>query len=107
MDNMLVELEFACPVGDAARSTDGIRVLAVHFQRHSNPAHATDHGRPKRAGTPLAEARAEQDLKVNVQAEQEIEAILRHLEYQNMMLIALVEKLDADKPSGATIDAKP
>jgi uncharacterized membrane protein len=46
-----------------------------------------------------AEARAEYDLAVNVRAEQEIEAVLRHLEYQNSMLIAMVQKL------GINIDA--
>ena len=39
-----------------------------------------------------AEARAEYDLEVNVKAEQEIEAILYHLEYQNNILIAMLEK---------------
>jgi uncharacterized membrane protein len=39
------------------------------------------------------EARAENDLEVNVRAEQEIETILRHLEYQNTLLIAMVQKL--------------
>lgn len=41
-----------------------------------------------------AELRAEHDLEVNVKAEEEIEVILRHLEYQNALLIALVKKLD-------------
>ena len=40
-----------------------------------------------------AELRAEHDLEVNVKAEREIEVILRHLEYQNTMLIAMLEKL--------------
>jgi len=40
-----------------------------------------------------AEARAENDLEVNVKAEQEIEVILHHLEYQNAILIAMMEKL--------------
>jgi uncharacterized membrane protein len=40
-----------------------------------------------------AELRAEHDLEVNVKAEEEIEAILRHLEYQNTILIAMLEKL--------------
>jgi len=40
-----------------------------------------------------AELRAEHDLEVNVKAEREIEAILRHLELQNAMLLAMVEKL--------------
>jgi len=39
-----------------------------------------------------AEARAEHDLEVNVKAEKEIEVILHHLEQQNDMLIALIEK---------------
>lgn len=39
-----------------------------------------------------AEARAEHDLEVNVKAEQEIEIILHHLEQQNNLLIAMLEK---------------
>jgi uncharacterized membrane protein len=39
-----------------------------------------------------AELRAEHDLDVNVKAEKEIEVILHHLEQQNDMLIALIEK---------------
>ncbi len=39
-----------------------------------------------------AEVRAESDLEVNVRAEKEIEVILHHLEYQNSILIALMEK---------------
>jgi uncharacterized membrane protein len=39
-----------------------------------------------------AEKRAEYDLDVNVKAEGEIEAILYHLEYQNNVLIAMLEK---------------
>ena len=39
-----------------------------------------------------AEARAEHDLDVNVKAEQEIEVILEHLERQNDLLIAMLEK---------------
>jgi uncharacterized membrane protein len=42
-----------------------------------------------------AQARAENDLAVNVKAEQEIETILHHMEYQNSLLIALINKLDA------------
>ena len=40
-----------------------------------------------------SELRAEHDLDVNVKAEREIEIILEHLDYQNKMLIAMVEKL--------------
>ena len=40
-----------------------------------------------------AELRAQHDLEVNVKAEEEIEVILRHLEYQNSMLIAMLSKL--------------
>jgi uncharacterized membrane protein len=43
-----------------------------------------------------ADVRAERDLEVNVRSEQEIEVILRHLEYQNTMLIAMVQKLGID-----------
>ena len=40
-----------------------------------------------------SELRAEHDLEVNVKAEEEIEVILHHLEYQNRILIAMPEKL--------------
>lgn len=40
-----------------------------------------------------SEARAESDLEVNIRAEKEIELILSHLEYQNSILISMVEKL--------------
>jgi uncharacterized membrane protein len=39
-----------------------------------------------------AEARAQYDLDVNVKAEDEIESILYHLEYQNNILHAMLEK---------------
>ena len=39
-----------------------------------------------------SEARAEHDLEVNIKAEAEIETILQHLERQNGMLIAMLEK---------------
>jgi uncharacterized membrane protein len=45
-----------------------------------------------------AEARAEYDLDINVKAEKEIETILYHLEKQNKLLVALVEK------QGLTLD---
>lgn len=43
-----------------------------------------------------AEARAENDLEVNVKAEHEIEVILQHLEYQNELIITMMEKLGCD-----------
>jgi len=43
-----------------------------------------------------AEMRAEHDLDVNVKAEKEIEVILEHLEYQNRLLIEMMEKLNAN-----------
>lgn len=43
-----------------------------------------------------SELRAQHDLEVNVKAEEEIEVILRHLEYQNGLLLALQAKLGAD-----------
>ena len=39
-----------------------------------------------------SEARAEHDLEVNIKAEQEIEVILHHLERQNEMLMAMLQK---------------
>ena len=47
-----------------------------------------------------SEARAEHDLEVNVKAEQEIEVILQHLEYQNQILMKMVEKLGVDLREG-------
>jgi len=41
-----------------------------------------------------AEARAENDLEINIKAEEEIEVILNHLEYQNALLIAMMHKLE-------------
>jgi uncharacterized membrane protein len=43
-----------------------------------------------------SEARAQHDLDVNVKAEEEIEVILQHLEYQNHVLMCMVEKLGVD-----------
>jgi uncharacterized membrane protein len=40
-----------------------------------------------------SERRAQHDLEVNVRAEEEIETILNHLEYQNSLLIVMVQKL--------------
>jgi uncharacterized membrane protein len=38
-----------------------------------------------------ADERAEHDLEVNIKAEREIEVILRHLEYQNAILISMMQ----------------
>jgi uncharacterized membrane protein len=43
-----------------------------------------------------SEARAEHDLEVNVQAEQEIEVVLHHLEYQNELLLQMVRGLNLE-----------
>ncbi len=48
-----------------------------------------------------SEVRAENDLQVNVRSEQEIELILRHLEHQNTLLIAMVQKLGIDMDAGS------
>jgi uncharacterized membrane protein len=45
-----------------------------------------------------SEARAEHDLEINIKAEQEVELILHHLEQQNAMLVAMLEK------QGMTLD---
>ncbi|HUZ12159.1 MAG TPA: DUF1003 domain-containing protein [Caulobacteraceae bacterium] len=47
-----------------------------------------------------SEIRAEHDLEVNVKAEHEIEVILQHLEYQNQILMKMVEKLGVDLREG-------
>jgi uncharacterized membrane protein len=43
-----------------------------------------------------SDARAENDLEINMKAEQEIEVVLHHLEYQNEILIAMMKKLGLD-----------
>lgn len=43
-----------------------------------------------------SEMRAEHDLNINIKAEKEIEVILEHLEYQNAILLAMVEKLGVE-----------
>ena len=43
-----------------------------------------------------AEARAENDLQINIKAEEEIEVILHHLELQNEILMAMLKKLGVD-----------
>jgi uncharacterized membrane protein len=43
-----------------------------------------------------SELRADHDLAVNVKAEQEIEVILEHLEYQNTILLRMVDKLEVN-----------
>jgi uncharacterized membrane protein len=40
-----------------------------------------------------SEKRAENDYEINCKAEKEVELILHHLEYQNSILIAMLEKL--------------
>jgi uncharacterized membrane protein len=40
-----------------------------------------------------ADERSEHDLEVNIKAEREIEMVLRHLEYQNALLLNMLEKL--------------
>ena len=52
-----------------------------------------------------SERRAQHDLEVNVRAEEEIEVILSHLEYQNAILIALMQKLGIDLESGGEATA--
>ena len=53
-----------------------------------------------------SEARAEHDLEVNIKAEAEVEIILHHLERQNEILVAMLEKqglkLDEVLKSGQT-----
>ena len=42
-----------------------------------------------------AETRAENDFEVNVKAEREIETILKHLEYQNQMILEILKKIES------------
>jgi uncharacterized membrane protein len=43
------------------------------------------------------DARAEHDLEINVKAEEEIEVILAHLEYQNAILLSMMAKQGASR----------
>ena len=56
-----------------------------------------------------SERRAQHDLEVNVRAEEEIEVILNHLEYQNAILIAMVQKLGVkmEEAEGPSVSPKP
>ncbi|HZL00684.1 MAG TPA: DUF1003 domain-containing protein [Caulobacteraceae bacterium] len=55
-----------------------------------------------------AEIRAQHDLEVNIKAEKEIEVVLEHLEYQNAILIKMMEKLNVkgDEILGKVTDIK-
>jgi uncharacterized membrane protein len=53
-----------------------------------------------------AEKRAESDFEVNVKAEQEIEVILHHLEYQNAILITMLEKLGVSPEEAIAVITK-
>ena len=46
-----------------------------------------------------AEARAQADFDINVKAEIEIETILKHLEAQDEMILAILHRLDGTKIS--------
>lgn len=48
-----------------------------------------------------AEMRAENDYQINLKAEEEIEMILKHLEYQNAILMMLAEKQGISIPGAA------
>jgi len=48
-----------------------------------------------------ADLRDEEDLKINLQAELEIETILSHLEYQNDMMIKIMKRLEDKADSSA------
>jgi uncharacterized membrane protein len=50
-----------------------------------------------------AELRAENDYEVNVKAEKEITLILQHLEYQNALLITMLEKLGVSQEEAARV----
>ena len=94
------------PASQALRSGHGLRPLPLPLQRHSDPADAADHGRGQNLqGDALDGARAEHDLDVNVKAEEEIEVILEHLEYQNHVPMRMVEKLGVDVATVASNSA--
>lgn len=41
-----------------------------------------------------AEARMQYDLEINIKAEEEIEVVLKHLEYQQALLLEMIKKLE-------------
>jgi uncharacterized membrane protein len=50
-----------------------------------------------------ADLRDEEDLKINLQAELEIETILSHLEYQNDMMIKIMKRLEDKAGTGPAV----
>lgn len=46
-----------------------------------------------------ADLREEEDLKINLQAELEIETILSHMEYQNEMMLKIMKRLEEGQQS--------
>ena len=48
------------------------------------------------------DARAERDLEINLKAEEEIEVILKHLEYQNSILLDVVRQLEKQTQTPST-----
>lgn len=48
------------------------------------------------------ELRAEHDLDVNIKAEREIEVIIKHLEYQNSLLLGMVSRLEKNEKESQT-----
>jgi len=51
-----------------------------------------------------SEARAQHDLEVNIKAEKEIEIILHKLEYQQQILIAMLQKMGGTIPDGLALE---
>ncbi len=51
-----------------------------------------------------SEARAEADFEINTKAELEIETILKHLEYQNALMMKILQRLESERPA---VDASP
>ena len=45
------------------------------------------------------EVRAEADFEINTKAELEIETILTHLEYQNALMLKILQRLEGERPA--------
>lgn len=67
--------------------------MVIYIEYDSAFFNATDHdGQNKQSRN--ADIKSETDLKINLQAELETETILEHLEYQNKMIVKILEQIE-------------
>lgn len=67
--------------------------MVIYIEYDSAFFNATDHD-GQNIQSRNADIRSETDLKINLQAELETETILEHLEYQNKMIVKILEQIE-------------